>query len=151
MTAVTDIPLPQPTELSRPFWAAANEGRLTLQRCDACGHYRWTPQILCTNCLAEPFTWVEVSGRGKLYSYTIVHRAPLAGFEVPYVLAVVELKLGVEPAEALQSELVRWCRDRLAHFKCPRRVDFVERLPRADTGKLAKHRLRDEYRARALD
>lgn len=94
MTAMTDIPLPQPTELSRPFWEAANEGRLTLQRCDACGHYRWTPQILCTNCLAEPFTWVDVSGRGRLYSYTIVHRAPLAGFEIPYVLAVVELEEG---------------------------------------------------------
>jgi hypothetical protein len=92
--AMTDIPLPQPTELSRPFWAAANEGRLILQRCDACGHLRWTPQILCTNCLAEPFTWVDVSGRGRLYSYTIVHRAPLAGFEVPYVLAVVELEEG---------------------------------------------------------
>jgi uncharacterized OB-fold protein len=94
MTATTDIPLPQPTELSRPFWEAANEGRLTLQRCDACGHLRWTPQILCTNCLAEPFTWVDVSGRGRLYSYTIVHRAPLAGFEIPYVLAVVELEEG---------------------------------------------------------
>lgn len=94
MTAMTDIPLPQPTELSRPFWEAANEGRLTLQRCDVCGHYRWTPQILCTNCLAEPFTWTEVSGRGKLYSYTIVYRAPLAGFEIPYVLAVVELEEG---------------------------------------------------------
>jgi len=88
------IPLPRPTELSRPFWQAANDGRLVLQRCDACGHYRWTPQILCTNCLAEPFTWTEVSGRGKLYSYTLVYRAPLAGFEVPYVLAVVELDEG---------------------------------------------------------
>ncbi|MDQ8757575.1 Zn-ribbon domain-containing OB-fold protein [Sphingosinicella sp. LHD-64] len=94
MTAMTGIPLPQPTELSRPFWAAANEGRLVLQRCDACGHHRWTPQILCTNCLVEPFTWTEVSGRGKLYSYTIVYRAPLAGFEIPYVLAVVELEEG---------------------------------------------------------
>lgn len=88
------IPLPRPTELSRPFWQAANDGRLVLQRCDACGHYRWTPQILCTACLAEPFTWTEISGRGKLYSYTLVHRAPLAGFEVPYVLAVVELEEG---------------------------------------------------------
>jgi uncharacterized OB-fold protein len=93
-TAITDMPLPQPTELSRPFWEATNEGRLTLQRCDACGHLRWTPQILCTNCLAEPFTWVDVSGRGRLYSYTIVYRAPLAGFEIPYVLAVVELEEG---------------------------------------------------------
>lgn len=120
MTAVTDIPLPQPTELSRPFWAAANEGRLTLQRCDACGHYRWTPQILCTNCLAEPFTWVEVSGRGKLYSYTIVHRAPLAGFEVPYVLAVVELEEG----PLMLTRLVDGPSDRLA-IDAPVEVAFT--------------------------
>lgn len=94
MASAPQIPLPRPSELSRPFWAAANEGRLVLQRCDVCGHYRWTPQILCTNCLAEAFTWTEVSGRGKLYSYTIVHRAPTAGFEIPYVLAVVELEEG---------------------------------------------------------
>ena len=90
----SQIPLPQPTDLSRPFWEAANDGRLVLQRCDACGEYRWTPQILCTHCLAEPFTWTEVSGRGRLYSYTIVHRAPTAGFEIPFVLAVVELDEG---------------------------------------------------------
>lgn len=110
MTAMTDIPLPRPTELSRPFWAAANEGRLVLQRCDACGHYRWTPQILCTNCLAESFTWTDVSGRGKLYSYTIVYRAPLAGFEIPYVLAVVELEEG----PLMLTRLVDGPGDRLA-------------------------------------
>jgi uncharacterized OB-fold protein len=90
----TQFPAPTPTELSRPFWRAANEGRLVVQRCDACGHYRWTPQILCTRCLAEPFTWTEVSGRGRIYSFTTVHRAPTAGFETPYVLAVVELQEG---------------------------------------------------------
>lgn len=94
MASLPQIPLPEPTELSRPFWEAANESRLILQRCDVCAHYRWTPQILCTHCQAEPFTWTEISGRGRLYSFTIVHRAPTAGFEVPFVLAVVELEEG---------------------------------------------------------
>lgn len=86
--------LPRPTELSRPFWQAANQGRLVLQRCDACSAYRWTPQILCPHCMAEAFTWTEVSGKGALYSFTIVHRPPLPEFETPYVLGVVELDEG---------------------------------------------------------
>jgi len=46
MAPAHTYPLPRPTELARPFWEAANVGRLVIQRCDACGAYRWTPQIL---------------------------------------------------------------------------------------------------------
>ena len=62
------------------------------------------------------------------------------------VLAVVERKPGVavEP-----DELLAFCRQHLAGFKCPRAVDFVDHLSRDDNGKLYKRRLRDEYRARA--
>ena len=45
------------------------------------------------------------------------------------VLAVVELRAGVEPTPALADELLEHCRDRLAHFKCPREVEFVDRPP----------------------
>jgi long-chain acyl-CoA synthetase len=61
------------------------------------------------------------------------------------VKAVVQL---VDPAAAgprLAQELVSYCRDRLAHFKCPRSVDFVPELPRSETGKLYKRVLRDAY------
>ncbi len=64
-------------------------------------------------------------------------------------MAVVELREGHEPSDELAAELIAWSRDRLAHFKCPRRVDFVDDLPRTDAGKLYKRRLRDEYRAAA--
>ena len=59
--------------------------------------------------------------------------------------AVVQL---VDPASAsdeLAAELLAWCQERLARYKCPRSVDFVEQLPREDSGKLYKRRLRDEY------
>lgn len=62
------------------------------------------------------------------------------------VLAVVELQPGVTPSADRASELIEHCRARLARYKCPRRVDFVARLPRSETGKLYKQRLRDEYR-----
>jgi long-chain acyl-CoA synthetase len=65
------------------------------------------------------------------------------------VLAVIEPAHGVDGSAALAAELIEHCRARLAHYKCPRRVDFVDALPRADNGKLYKRRLRDEYRARA--
>jgi len=62
------------------------------------------------------------------------------------VLAVVERKPSVEVDS---DELLAFCRERLAKFKCPRAVDFVDHLPRDDNGKIYKRRLRDEYRARA--
>ena len=61
------------------------------------------------------------------------------------VKAVVELKKGVEPSEELQAELLEFCRERLAHFKCPRTVDFVDELPRHDNGKLYRRKLRELY------
>jgi len=61
-------------------------------------------------------------------------------------VAVVEPQPGLEPSDALAAELVEWCRDRIAHYKCPRRVVFVEALPRHDNGKLYKHQLREQLR-----
>jgi acyl-coenzyme A synthetase/AMP-(fatty) acid ligase len=61
-------------------------------------------------------------------------------------VAAVEPQTGVEPTAALGSELVEWCRDRMAHYKSPRRVIFVEALPRHDNGKLYKHQLREQLR-----
>ena len=64
------------------------------------------------------------------------------------VLAVVEPRAGVDVDP---DELLAFCRERLAHFKCPRAVDFVDHLPRDDNGKIYKRRLRDEYRLRAAE
>jgi long-chain acyl-CoA synthetase len=62
------------------------------------------------------------------------------------VIAAVEPQPGVEPTDRLGAELVEWCRDRIAHYKCPRHVVFVEALPRHDNGKLYKHQLREQLR-----
>jgi long-chain acyl-CoA synthetase len=63
------------------------------------------------------------------------------------VKAVVEPAPGTVPGPDLEAELVDFCRRRLAHYKCPRTVDFVEALPRQDTGKILKRRIRDSYRS----
>lgn len=61
------------------------------------------------------------------------------------VKAVVQLMPGHEPGPAMEQELIAYCRERLAHYKCPRSVDFVDSLPRSDTGKLFKRELRAHY------
>jgi long-chain acyl-CoA synthetase len=62
---------------------------------------------------------------------------------------VVQPADGVAGTDELAAELMDFCRARLAHFKCPRRVDFVSELPREDTGKIFKRKLREQYRAAA--
>jgi long-chain acyl-CoA synthetase len=61
------------------------------------------------------------------------------------VLAVVTVTGDAAASAELAAELIAFCRSRLAHFKCPRAVDFRDELPRTDTGKLFKRLLRDEY------
>jgi len=62
------------------------------------------------------------------------------------VLAVVELQPGTEPSDALGVELVAHCRERIARYKCPRAVEFIDVLPRQDNGKIYKRLLREHYR-----
>jgi long-chain acyl-CoA synthetase len=61
------------------------------------------------------------------------------------VKAVVQAAPGVEPGPALERELIAFCREQMAHYKCPRSVDFEDQLPRLPTGKLYKRLLRDRY------
>jgi fatty-acyl-CoA synthase len=63
------------------------------------------------------------------------------------VKAVVQPAAGVATSPQLGDELIEFTRSRLAHFKCPRSVDFTDSLPRLPTGKLLKRRLRDRYAA----
>jgi long-chain acyl-CoA synthetase len=61
------------------------------------------------------------------------------------VKAVVQLADSASAGPDLAEELITYCRDRQAHFKCPKTIDFVPELPRSETGKLYKRKLRDTY------
>jgi hypothetical protein len=99
--------LPAITALTRPFWDAAARGRLLLPRCRACGRHFFRPEVACTHCFAIDWEWAPASGKGTLYSYSILHKAPAPGFKVPLVLAVVELDEG----PCMFSNLVGCARD----------------------------------------
>ena len=96
MTA-SDRPLPRVDGDAKPFWDAARDGRLLLQRCTACGAWRFPPGLVCRSCASTSAEWVAASGRGRLHSVTVVHRTPIAAFrdDVPYVVGLVDLDEGV--------------------------------------------------------
>ena len=88
------IPLPQPTALSRPHWDACRAGKLKVQRCAQCATHVFIPQPCCTQCQSTRLEWVECTGRGTVYSFSVVHRAPRPEFAVPYIVAVIALDEG---------------------------------------------------------
>lgn len=89
-------PVPIVDADSRPYWSAAAQGRLTLQRCRDCRRFVHYPRAVCPHCMSEDLGWEEVSGEGSIYTYTVVHRAPDAFVgDAPYVVALVELGEGV--------------------------------------------------------
>lgn len=90
----TTVPVPIPTPVSEPFWAACRRQTLIVQRCGRCGACTFPPQMFCRSCLAESLEWVPVTGTGSVYSYTVIWRPQTAAFEAPYVVAIIELDEG---------------------------------------------------------
>ena len=93
----TAKPAPQISDLSRPYWEAAAQGRLVLQCCAACGKIRHYPRLLCDHCYSDAAVWNTGSGRGSVHSWTVAHHAfhPAFKDELPYVLVTVDLEEGV--------------------------------------------------------
>lgn len=115
------------TELSRPYWEAALQGRLVLQCCAACGKIRHYPRLLCDACHGESVRWVPASGRGTIHSWTVSHHAfhPAFAAELPYVLVTVDLAEGVRA-------LGRWRGDTALALGLPVRGRFEARADGVD-------------------
>ena len=108
MSSLPAMP-PNVTMETEEFWKATAEGKLLLKRCDACATVIWYPRGICPMCGSLETSWFEATGRGTIYTYTIVHK-PMGPWapHVPYVTAYVELEEGprvmtnvvdVDPAE----------------------------------------------------
>jgi uncharacterized protein len=75
---------------TKPFWDAAADGELLLKKCAACGEFHYYPRAICPFCFSDRTEWRAASGRGTIYSYSVMRRAP-----VPYAIAYVALEEGV--------------------------------------------------------
>ena len=80
---------PDQSPETKPYWAAAAKGRLLIKKCNACGEPHFYPRSICPFCFSDDTTWIEASGKGTIYSYSVMRRAP-----VPYVVAYVTLAEG---------------------------------------------------------
>lgn len=90
-------PAPDLGPEAEPFWDATREHRLVIQHCPDCDRLQHPPRAFCAGCLATDLPFVEVSGRGTVYSSTVVRRPANPAFAdlVPYVYALVDLDEGV--------------------------------------------------------
>ena len=99
-------PLPAPDDASRPYWEAAARGELCMQRCTRCRHWRFPPRPACPRCRAFESEWVAVSGRGTLFSWTVVHPPVLPAFRQRVPLQVVLVELAEDPGLRLLGNLI---------------------------------------------
>ena len=86
-------PIPVPNEWTKPFWDAAKQGVLALQRCQACRRFQHPPYATCVNCMSIDLKFEPVAGTGAIYAYTIMYHTGDKRFAsaVPYASIVVEL------------------------------------------------------------
>ena len=89
-------PIPRPSPESEPFWAAAKEHKLKIQKCTACGNHWFPPAAHCPECQSAEHEWIEASGKGRVFSFVTYQRLYNKGWEgeIPYVVALIELEEG---------------------------------------------------------
>jgi uncharacterized OB-fold protein len=106
------IPTPVPNADNAGFWEGCRGRELRLQCCARCGSIRHPPRPMCPQCQSFEYAWQRASGRGTVYTYTIVHGPTLPAFQsqIPYNVVVVRLEEG----PFMVSHLVGCAADRIA-------------------------------------
>ena len=128
------MPLPQPSLDNAPFYEAAKREELRFQRCTACGRFRHYPRPTCPACLSRDVEWARSTGRGTVYTWTIVRGPTLPAFadKLPYNVVDVLMDEGVH----LVSEVLD-CPPEALHAGMPVEAVFV---PLTDDVTLVKFR-----------
>jgi uncharacterized OB-fold protein len=75
------------------FYEALKKNRLLALKCKQCGAYTVPPKAVCMECTSQDLEVTELSGNGKIKSFTVIHVPPI-GFEAPYIVALIELNEG---------------------------------------------------------
>lgn len=90
-------PLPNPNEFdTREFWAATKDGKLTYQQCKNCKTLVFYPRRHCTGCTSGQLEWKTASGKGTVYTYSVVRQSyhPFFRNKIPYAVAWIDLDEG---------------------------------------------------------
>jgi uncharacterized OB-fold protein len=107
---MSDRLLPSAVGLNGEFYAFLANGELRLQRCGACRTWRHPPRYRCAHCGSNEVAWELSAGHGRVFSWTVTHRAVDPAFTPPYAILVVELDEGPRVVANLRglepSELV---------------------------------------------
>lgn len=85
--------LPEPTIVSKPFWDGCRDGKLMLQRCGGCDRHLFYPVYMCPHCMSKELEWTQTSGRGSIYSLTVVERQS-GTQDDPRLVALIQLDEG---------------------------------------------------------
>ncbi len=80
---------PETNPETKPFFDGAAQHKLMLPRCNACGRTHWYPRGVCPHCYSQDLRWIEASGKGTIYSFSVMKRAA-----IPYAIAYVALAEG---------------------------------------------------------
>ena len=95
-----------PDDLTHPFWEAANEHRLVIQNCAACDRLQHPPARSCHQCRSgDSLEWKEVSGRGRIYNYGVVHDCPIRLLQEDQPFNVAVIMLDDDPGIQMYSHL----------------------------------------------
>ena len=107
---------------TRAYWEGAGRGELVLQRCGSCQVVQHRPRGFCVSCLSDDIEHFVASGRGEVYTYSVVRQNQMPRFRdaVPYVVAYVQLEEGPQ----LLTNIVD-CDPEVVSIGMPVRVDFV--------------------------
>ena len=104
-----DGPVPEPAGIGTYFWSATTDGRFPVQECPDCGHRQFYPRVHCMACNRLDPEWVDTSGEGTIYSYTVCHTARESVYRdlAPYAVVLVDLDAGVRVTALVPDELDR--------------------------------------------
>ena len=98
ISKTSNKPLPEINDLNRPFWTAAKNGNLVLQKCTQCGTTHFRPAPWCIECGSRDIPWTEAQTTGTVYTYTVSHviAMNLAGWqdEMPVLMCLIDLDDG---------------------------------------------------------
>ncbi len=116
-------PLPTITQDNEEFWKSTKEHKAKLQRCNVCSKFWYYPGPVCHNCGAQDWTWTELSGKGTIYSYSVLERAKGNPYEndVPITIVLVRLEEG----PVIMSNLFEYEPEELA-IDAPVTIDYED-------------------------